>query len=195
MGIGIRRRVFFHGSHATDGPVVYVSNHQNSLDVLTTLAGLPHPFGFLAKAELKTMPIIGWWLRASPSVFVDKTTPKRARASLHTAAEQIRYGRSILIFVEGERSWSTKLLPFKRGAFALAIEAQVPIQPLVIKRNIDCLDERRWAFQPGHCELILLDLVDTVGLSDADLPHIMERVRNQIGAELNSITAPNPDSK
>lgn len=185
LGIGVRRRVVGIEKLKHDQPVIFVSNHQNSLDVLTTLAGLPRPFGFLAKAELRTMPIIGWWLRASPSVFVDKSTPKRARASLSEAAQQIREGRSILIFAEGERSWSNGLLPFKRGAFALAIEAQVPIQPVVLKRNIDRLDERRWASWPGRCDLVILDAVYPTDGVGQDVAMLKERVRNQIDDELN----------
>src|SRR5690606_42143070 len=106
---------------------VLFSHHQNLLDILASSAALPYPFGVVAKAELAKVPFLGFAIRKSASVFIDRSDPRSAVSSLQAAGEPIRAGTSVLLFVEGTRSYSGRLQPLKKGAFHVATEAGVPM--------------------------------------------------------------------
>jgi len=165
-------------------PYVYVSNHQTGLDIWTHLVGIKNPFGFVAKAELKKVPFIGIALRFSASLFVDRSTPRKAVASMREAAEQIRNGNSVLIYPEGRRTWSAGVDPFLKGAFQLAVEAGVPIVPTVLLNTYALYDERFKASKPGVVRLVIGPPMETDGLSRADIPDLMQRVRDFMESNL-----------
>lgn len=166
-------------------PVVLVANHQNALDIVTTAAGIPHPFGFTAKEALRKVPFVGSVLRHTACVFVDRSTPRRALQSMIEAGEQIRQGHSVLVFCEGVRTWRTTLAPFLRGAFLLAVEAGVPIVPVVVDGNVGLFDERHSLARPGVARLVVGTPIPTEGLGRADVPALMSRVRAWMADELD----------
>lgn len=165
-------------------PHVFVSNHQTGLDIWTHLLGLPHPFGFVAKAELRRIPFIGTALRFSASLFVDRSTPRKAVASIHEAAERIRGGNSVLIYPEGRRTWSPKINELLKGAFQLAVQAGVPVVPTVLINAYELYDERFKVSKPGVVRLVIGSPIETEGLSRSDIPDLMARVREFMEAEL-----------
>lgn len=159
-----------------DGPYVFVCNHQSALDILVLAAALPYPFGFAAKAELGEVPFLGRAIRQSPSVFVDRRTPRRAVETVKEAGERIRAGMSVLVFPEGRRSYRAEPLPLERGAFMIALEAGVPLVPVVLFGSYRVLDERRQAFRPGTVGVAVHPPIETAGLTRHDLPALMARV-------------------
>jgi len=132
LSAGIRVRVETRAALDPAQPVVFVANHQNALDILTTAAAIRYPFGFAAKSGLRKMPFIGWVLTRTASVFVDRSTPRRTAETMILAARQIREGHAVLLFAEGGRTYSRGLGPFLRGAFMLAVEAGVPLVPVAL---------------------------------------------------------------
>lgn len=168
-----------------DEPVVYVVNHQNELDIVTLLAGIPYPFGFMAKAELRRVPFLGSVLKRTACLFVDRSDARRAVQSIREAAEQIREGHSVLIFCEGERSFSRDLLPFLRGAFLLAVEAGVPLVPVTVVDNYHVLDERRAVGRVGTVHMAVAEPIPTADCGRADVPALMEAVRAVMRADLD----------
>lgn len=130
-------------------PCVFIANHQNSLDIPAMLIAIPIEFGFVAKASLARVPVLGKAIAASPSVFVDRSDPRRSLESMHTATKRIREGSSVLVFAEGERSYSPRVGGFKRSAFSLAAEAGVPVVPVTIHNAWTLFDERRRIARPG----------------------------------------------
>lgn len=166
-------------------PVVLVANHQNALDIVTTAAGVPYPFGFTAKEALRKVPFVGWVLRHTACVFVDRSTPRKALQSLTEAGEEIRKGHSVLVFCEGVRTWRTTLAPFLRGAFLLAVEAGVPVVPVVVDGNAGLYDERRGVARPGVTRLAVGTPISTEGLGRDDVPALMQQVRAWMAAELD----------
>lgn len=172
-------RVAVTGFNGLDpkSPYVFVSNHQTGLDIWTHIVGIRHPFGFVAKAELRRVPFVGMALRFSASLFVDRSTPRRAVASMHEAAERIRNGNSVLIYPEGKRTWSNKLEPFLKGAFQLAVEAGVPIVPTTLVNAYQLYDERAKASKPGVVRLVIGEPISTAGLGKSHVPDLMERVK------------------
>ncbi|HYE96322.1 MAG TPA: lysophospholipid acyltransferase family protein [Rubricoccaceae bacterium] len=176
-GAGIGLRVEDRARLAPGQPVVFVANHQNALDVVTAAVGVPYPFGYTAKAGLRRLPFVGAVLAHTACVFVDRSTPRRAAQTLIEAGGRIREGDPVLVFAEGERSWSATLRPLMRGAFLLAVEAGVPIVPVVLRGNVGVLDERRWASRPGAVRVVVAEPIPTAGLTRADVPALMEQVR------------------
>lgn len=127
-------KVSFHGQeHLTRPPYILMSNHQSALDIMSLLNGLPVSFRFVAKQELFRIPVFGWALKRAGYVSLDRKNPRKALKDMEIAAEKIRDGANLVIFPEGTRSVNGRLLPFKKGAFSLAMKAGVPIVPLGIK--------------------------------------------------------------
>ncbi len=124
-------------------PCVFVANHQNALDIPGMLAALPVEFGFVAKASLANVPVLGRAIDTSPSVYVERRDPRRSLESMRTAAVHIRNGSSVLVFPEGERSYSDNVGPFKKSAFTLAAAADVPVVPVTIHNAYTLFSERK----------------------------------------------------
>ena len=184
LASGVRLEAEVRAELPADRAFVFVANHQNELDIATCLIGIPHPFGFTAKAALERVPVLGRVLRRTPCVFVDRSSPRRAIESIREAGEQIRSGNSVLVFAEGERTWGPRLLPFLRGAFVLALEAGVPIVPVTVVDNYRVLDERVLAGHAGTVRLVVGEPVPTAGKRRSDLPALMAAVHAEIEREL-----------
>lgn len=165
-------------------PYIFVGNHQSGLDILSISTVLPYPFGYVAKAELRDFPLLGVAMRHSACVFVDKRDPRTAVRSIQEAGQRIREGNSVLIFPEGQRSYSTGLYPFQRGAFVLALEAGVPLVPVVVLDNHRCMDERRLLLKKGTVRVVVLPPISVEGLTRKDLPALMDRVRTELAQTL-----------
>lgn len=116
------------------GGFVYCSNHQGILDILALFVALERtPFVFAAKRGLFSVPVVGWYLRLADYIEVDRSDRARAIASYSRAAQQVREGRVLTVYPEGTRSFDGSVLPFKKGAFVLALEAQRPIVPVAVE--------------------------------------------------------------
>ena len=167
-----------------DGPVVFVANHQNALDILVTSARLPRPFVYVARHELRAWPIVGWVLENTACVFIDRSNARRAVETLRAAGERIRGGESVLLFPEGGRSFAHMPEPFMRGSFLLALEAGVPIVPVTLVGNAGVLDEAAHLARTGETRIILGVPVETAGLTRADSAALSARIQATVEAEL-----------
>ncbi|MDX1548343.1 MAG: lysophospholipid acyltransferase family protein [Rhodothermales bacterium] len=161
-------------------PCVFVANHQNALDVPVLAGYLPAPFGFVAKAELARVPFLGFAIRQSASLFIDRSEPRRSLASIQRAGERIRGGNSVLIFPEGRRTWSGRLDAFMKGAFILAVEAGVPLVPVTLVDAYRLLDERHGAARPGRVHVVLGTPIDLAGKRRRDVLALMAAVREEM---------------
>ena len=133
-------------------PAVFIGNHQTELDVLMLGCMFPKYCSVTAKKSLKNWPFLGWFMTLSGSVFIDRKNSKDARAAMAGAAEQIKtLKQSVYMFPEGTRSYAKEpmLLPFKKGAFHLAVQAQVPIVPVVAANYSDTLYIKGMVFKSG----------------------------------------------
>lgn len=115
-----------------DQPVIFMSNHRSALDVLVLVKTLPVPFRFVAKKELRWIPLFGWALFLGRHVFVDRENRIKAIQSLTEAAERVRSGTNVILYPEGTRSRTTELLPFKSGSFHMALDAGVLVVPVSV---------------------------------------------------------------
>lgn len=185
-GAGIRVRVTERARLDPAKPYVFVANHQNSLDIMALTEALPYPFGFVAKAELANVPFLGLAIRHSASVFLDRSDPRRSVESLKAAGERIRSGNSVLVFPEGSRSHAPRLLPLKKGAFAVAVEAGVPLVPVTILGSSSLMNEKRLAVRPGELNIVVGAPISMEGKHRRDIPEIMAAVEAAMNAELEA---------
>ncbi len=130
-------------------PTIYVSNHQSTIDIPTLFIALPVDFRFVAKKALKYVPFLGWYMSLARFVFVDRGNSREAIASLDAAARRIRGGVSIVAFPEGTRSEDCRVKPFKKGPFALAVKAGVPVVPVTIEGSGRLMPKNSWNITPG----------------------------------------------
>ncbi|NWJ40530.1 MAG: 1-acyl-sn-glycerol-3-phosphate acyltransferase [Geothrix sp.] len=158
--------------------VIFMSNHESQMDPPILVAALPVPAVYIAKKELKYMPFIGWAGWAAGVIFIDRGDRERAIRSIRDAATQIRGGKNVVIFPEGTRSRSGEMLPFKKGGFALALEAGVPIVPMATVGGFHVLSSGSVRIRPGRYALMVGEPVHPAGYPDRDA--LMKEVRARI---------------
>jgi len=159
---------------------IYCANHQSAMDIPILFVHLPVQFRFVAKRSLFKMPFLGWHLRRSGHIAVERERPREALKSLQQAADQVREGKSVVLFPEGHRSRSGQIGPFKAGSFYLAILAGVPIVPMTINGTRHILKPDTYHVRPGQTEMIIHPPVPTRDLTLKDVETLSERVRTQI---------------
>jgi len=162
---GCPRRVEPHPA-LPDGPLLFASNHESALDIWVLVEQLPRSVRFVAKRELFRIPVFGWYLRLGGHVGVDRTNRARAIESLRKAATLVRGGTSLIVFPEGTRSGDGRVQPFKKGPFALALEAQVPIVPVAVSGSGAVTPRGLIAVWPGPIRMAMGEAVDPAAYPD-----------------------------
>jgi 1-acyl-sn-glycerol-3-phosphate acyltransferase len=170
------------GEHVSDPrrPYVVVANHESFVDILL-LAGLPWEMKWLSKAEIFRLPVLGWEMRMAGDIPVKRgfgPSAVEAMTRCRHLLESLKV--SVMIFPEGTRSPAGAMLPFKDGAFRLAIEAGVPILPLAVSGTRTALQKHDWRMARSVAEVRVLPPVETTGLGIGDVPELRERVRAMI---------------
>src|ERR687898_779623 len=160
-------------------PFVVVSNHESFADILL-ISHLPWEMKWLSKAELFRIPVMGWMMWLAGDIPVKRGFGPSAVEAMAECRQVLRRRVSVMIFPEGTRSRTAELLPFKDGAFRLAIEAGVPILPLAVSGTSTALRKHDWRFGRSAAEVRVLPPVETAGLGPADIPALKARVRTMI---------------
>ncbi len=137
-------------------PAVVVANHQSAIDPVVVASLLGGDFTVVAKQEARWDPraILGSVL-LDPA-YIDRSDSAQARATLDGVADRIRGGTSLLIFPEGTRSATPRLGPFRRGAFHLAVQAGVPVLPIVLRNTGERLPRHSKVIRPGVVQVCVL---------------------------------------
>lgn len=136
-------------------PAVFIGNHTSLFDPPLMISTLPCRPVFVAKRELAGIPFLGWVIWLAGFIFIDRRDGASARASLAEATARIRAGQAIVAFPEGTRSRDGRLLPFKKGPFALAFEAGVPLVPFAIHGGPEILPKGAWRVRGGAYRITL----------------------------------------
>jgi 1-acyl-sn-glycerol-3-phosphate acyltransferase len=160
-------------------PYVVVSNHESFTDILL-ISHLPWEMKWLSKIEILRIPVLGWDMRIAGDIPVERGTRTSAARAMRRCLEVLKRNMSIIIFPEGTRSTTGDLLPFKDGAFRLAIDAGVPILPLVVSGTATALRKHDWRVGPSDAEVRVLAPIQTAGLTHKDIPALKQRVRDLI---------------
>jgi lysophosphatidate acyltransferase len=194
-------------------PAVFIGNHQTELDVLMLGAIFPPYCSVTAKKSLKSWPFLGWFMALSGTVFIDRANRETAVKAFDGAAREMQeFKQSVFIFPEGTRSYSSQpeLLPFKKGAFHLAVKAGVPIVPIVVENYSHVLNARKFVFEAGSIRIkgesiqygrredsvlistIVLPPIETKGLQPSDVDKLTTDTRE---AMLKTLTGFSHGSK
>jgi 1-acyl-sn-glycerol-3-phosphate acyltransferase len=160
-------------------PYVVVSNHESFADILL-ISHLPWEMKWLSKVEILRIPILGWDMVLAGDIPVERGTRKSALKAMRRCQEVLADKVSVIIFPEGTRSAGDDMLPFKDGAFRLAVDAGVPILPLAVRGTRNALPKHGWRFGRSDAEVRVLEPVETTGLSARDIPALRDRVRAAI---------------
>lgn len=159
------------------GPAVLVANHQSVADVLACM-GLRHQFKFVSKGSLFSMPIVGWGMKLMKYVRVERGRPRSMHHMMEDCRVWLRHGMAVLIFPEGTYASARELLPFKRGAFKLAIEEQVPIVPVAVRgTSALVMGDGPWMSPRARIEVEVLDPITPDQLG-GDEKALADRVRD-----------------
>ncbi len=177
---GIRYRVIDAERIDWNRNYLFMTNHASQFDVPALLAAIPISIRFVAKKILFWIPIFGWALYLGGFIGIDRSNRERAIRSLNRAAETIRSGASVVIFAEGTRSRDGLLLPFKKGGFAMAVKAGIPIVPMAISGSRQVLPKGSLKIRPGTIEIRFGDPIPTGEYTMENKEILMERVRNAI---------------
>lgn len=170
---GIRRRLEGWEALPVDlrtgvRPAVFIGNHTSQFDPPLLISTLPSRPVFIAKKELARVPFLGWVIWLADFIFIDRDRRESALRSLAAAAARIRGGQSLAAFPEGTRSADGGLLPFKKGVFALAFEAGVPVVPLAIHGGRDILPRGTWRVRAGTYRITVGAPLETGDFPDAE---------------------------
>jgi len=162
-----------------DRAYVVVANHQSNADPFL-LAHLPWDMRWIAKEELARWPVAGLAFRWGGDIFFKRGHRPSIVRMMRECRTTLDNGLSLMIFPEGTRSRDGNLLPFKSGAFSLAIDKQVPILPVVLHGTRNCIPRGSPWFGRARALGRILDPVPTEGLTEADVNRLTEEVRSRM---------------
>lgn len=162
------------------GPYIFMSNHQGSYDIFAILGHLPFQFKWLAKKEIFSIPILGWAMKATGYISIDRQGTRETVEAMRSAAEKIHDGMSVVIFPEGSRSPDGSVKPFKKGGFTLAIKSKVPIVPVAIIGSDAIIPKGKLTVHPGSISIRIDRPVETKGCSMKSREALMDQLYNVI---------------
>jgi putative phosphoserine phosphatase/1-acylglycerol-3-phosphate O-acyltransferase len=166
-------------------PAVFVFNHQSKADVVIIARLLRRDIAGVGKKEIKRMPLIGKTLELAGTVFIDRANASSAIEAMQPLVDALRNERkSVVIAPEGTRTISPRLAPFKKGAFHLAVQAGVPMVPIVIHNAGDVAPKGDFVFRPATVEVDVLPPVDTSGWSADTIDEHVAEIRRLFQATL-----------
>lgn len=163
-------------------PCVYVGNHQSGLDMATFGAIYPERTLVIGKKELLWIPLFGLFFAAAGNILIQRKNRAHSISGLGIAVEAIRKSRcSVWIFPEGTRNRSGQgLLPFKKGAFYMAIEARVPIVPILSSSLTDLVSWKKGIFKPGTVKIKILPPIVTDSYTIQQTGELAELARQKM---------------
>jgi len=181
-------KVVVHGAHRLDKAAgsVFVSNHVSWFDIFALASQVPW-CSFVAKSELRRIPLFGFAAECVGIVFLDRENRKQAFQSYELAAKEVQRGRAIVVCPEGTRGRDYHLRPFKKGPFVLAIASQTPIIPTVVYGAREVMPKGSWRIRAGTVELHFLEPLPTVGYDYDHRAELMTETWTRMADALRAI--------
>ena len=159
---------------------VLVSNHQSWFDIFALSVLLKRRFGFVGKQELSRVPLLGTVWQRVGHIAIDRSNRAAAIASMERAVAILRDGWTIVLFPEGTRSRDGQVARFKKGAFVMAINSQVPLLPVSICGSGRVMRKGDWRVRQGEVRIAIGEPISTEGLTVASRNELAERCRSEV---------------
>jgi 1-acyl-sn-glycerol-3-phosphate acyltransferase len=175
---GVRVRTVGEHRLAEHASYVFAANHQSIYDIPIVFASLPRQLRIIAKASLGRFPFLGWHLRRSGHMLVDRERP--GAGVLKRMSRLVRHGVSLVVFPEGSRSLDGTVGRFKGGLFLLAIDAKLPVVPVSIVGSRHVMKKGRLTVQPGEVRIVIHEPIPTANLTRDDARALADRVREVV---------------
>lgn len=185
LSIEVQRQEYLEASQ----PCIYIGNHQSNFDLVIYGHIYPGKTVVIGKKELIWLPLFGILFLASGNIIIDRKKTAKAKDIFNQIVEEIKTRKvSVWVFPEGTRNKSGEgLLPFKKGAFHMAIAAQVPVVSFVSSSTLPIADWKRRKLPGGKMQIKILPPVSTIGLTEADVNNLANNVREKMLTALSEI--------
>jgi 1-acyl-sn-glycerol-3-phosphate acyltransferase len=175
LAAGIRVEV--HGlENIQDSSYIIISNHESALDIFVIFARLPLHFRMVSKIGMLKIPLVGYAMKKHLFPLVDRSNSDEAIESMNTTFKKLRHNQlSVCVFPEGTRHGGKKLLPFKKGAFVLALEHRIPLLPVVLMGTGDVTPAGSLWVRPGRVTMDVLKPIPVRHLTREDRDRLIKR--------------------
>ncbi len=164
----------------TTHPHLYAVNHLSALDIPAVYAALPFHFRIMAKEELFRYPFMGWHMRRSGQVAIERENALASMRSLNRAAAILKGGQPLVAFPEGGRSATGQVKPFLPGVFYVAIKAGVDVVPMALVGTYELLPMNTFHIKPRPLELLVGDAVPSAGYGPRDMDKLAATVQKAV---------------
>lgn len=174
-------RVRVHGRENIDKKTsyVFVANHQGAFDIFAIYGFLGHNFKWMMKIALRKIPFVGYACYKAGHIYVDRSTPAAVRTTIETAEQRLRGGMSVVVFPEGSRTRNGQVGAFKRGAYFLATEFNLPVVPMTIDGAYTIMPRTARLPRPGSIDLTIHRPIEP-GADGYDTAKLIEESREAI---------------
>jgi 1-acyl-sn-glycerol-3-phosphate acyltransferase len=163
---------------------IITANHQSIIDVFVIYGWMPSIFKWILKAELRNIPFIGWACDAAGHIFINRKNPIAAKRSIEKAKKKLVNGVSVVIFPEGTRTGTGKMNKFKKGAFRIATDLQLPILPMTLNGLFSRMSRKTFTVTPGRIKITIHKPVDVKPFIPGDTNKLIDTVWNTINEAL-----------
>ena len=161
-------------------PYMYASNHLSAIDIPVIYAHLPAQFRVMAKIELFGLPFVGWHLRRSGQLPIERENALASMRSLNRAAETLKSGTPLLVFPEGGRSSTGQVRPFLPGVFYAAIKAQAEVVPMALVGLYELLPMNTYHIRPRPLALLVGEPIPSAGYSTREAEKLAVQVQKAV---------------
>ncbi len=166
-----------------DRPFVLMANHQSMMDPFVIMATIGVPIAFIAKIELKKVPVLNKWMESVGCIFMDRSDLRESMKALMAGIKKVKAGDNMCIFPEGTRT-DGPMLEFKGGSFKLATKSGAPILPLTIDGTHRILEDNNFWIKKATVRLTYHPIIETKGLSKEEESLLPRRVQDIVGSAL-----------
>ncbi len=168
-----------------DRPCCIISNHQGAFDIPLIIGHMPRVVGFIAKKELKYIPLVSSWMKAIHCVFIDRGNRRAGLASIKLAVEHMNNGHSLVIFPEATRSRSSSMAKFKSGSLKVPLRAEAAILPVTIDGSYLMKEANKGLIKPASVTLTFHPVIQARSFSKEQSQELAAQLYETVGSALS----------
>ncbi|MTI81220.1 MAG: 1-acyl-sn-glycerol-3-phosphate acyltransferase [Firmicutes bacterium] len=168
-----------------EGNVLFVSNHQGNFDIPLLIGYIDKPKGFIAKTELKKLPIINTWMEKIHCVFIDRSNLRQSMKAMIESVKLLKSGKNMVLFPEGTRSKGSNVREFKAAGIKVALKSQVPIVPVTIDGSFKIMEENKF-IKPAHVKITISEPIYTTELAKEEKDQLHEKLQKIISDNIKN---------